>query len=37
MVATGTLLGAFSGNQIGQSLDKADAMYASTPPGRQAL
>jgi surface antigen len=29
MVATGTLLGAFLGNQIGQSLDKADAMYAN--------
>lgn len=28
MVAIGTLLGAFAGNQIGQSLDKADAMYA---------
>lgn len=29
MVATGTLLGAFLGNQVGQSLDKADAMYAN--------
>ena len=28
MVAIGTLLGAFAGNQVGQSLDKADAMYA---------
>jgi surface antigen len=34
IVATGTLSGAFLGNQIGQSLDKADAMYASTSPGR---
>ena len=28
-VAVGTLLGAFVGNQVGQSLDRADQMYAS--------
>ncbi|MBI2235591.1 MAG: glycine zipper 2TM domain-containing protein [Magnetospirillum sp.] len=36
MTAAGTLLGAFLGSQVGQSLDRADEMYANRA-GQQAF